>query len=72
MPPAAITGTSTFEHDERKQHHRRRARRVLEAATLVALDDEPVDARAPTALSAPRSDGTTWNTVRPASFSIAV
>ena len=23
MPPAAMIGTSTFEHDQRQQHHRR-------------------------------------------------
>ena len=43
-PPAAMIGTSTCDAIERQQHHRRRAGRRLEAAALVALDDQTVDA----------------------------
>ena len=68
MPPAAMIGTSTRDA-------------ISGSSTIV---DAPVGALKPppslpsttspstpasTAFSAPRSDGTTWNTVRPASFS---
>ena len=44
MPPAAMIGTSTCDAINGSKHHGRRARRRLEAAAFVALDDEAVDA----------------------------
>ena len=71
MPPALITGTSTFEHTSGKS--------TMVATSLGFLNPPPSppsttrpSTPASTALRAALSVGTTWNTVRPASLSCAV
>ena len=71
MPPAPMTGTSTWEHTS--------GRSTIEATSRGFLNPPPSppsttrpSTPASTAFRAARSVGTTWNTVSPAAFSCSV
>jgi len=69
-PPAAITGTSTFEHTSGSSTIEATSRWFLKPPPSAPSTISP-STPASTALSAPLSVGTTWKTVRPAALSSA-
>ncbi len=71
MPPAAITGTSTFEQTSGSSTIVATSSGFLNPPPSPPSTTRP-STPAATAFNAAASDGTTWNTVSPASFSCLV
>ena len=71
IPPAAMIGTSTFDTTSGSSTIVATSRGFLKPPPSPPSTTRP-STPASTAFSAPAGVGTTWNTVRPASFSGAV